>query len=86
MVEAGGWVMNVIRNIYEVRFTNTYILLHIIYYILPLTVIIVMTINVVGLLQARQTLSKLLRQGSWDSWDDLKNHKSVELVSRFKYV
>lgn len=75
--------MNVIRNIYEVRFPNTYILLHIIYYILPLTVIIVMTINVVGLLQARQTLSKLLRQGSRD---DLKNHKSVKLVSRFKYV
>lgn len=42
-----------------------------------------MTINVVGLLQARQTLSKLLRQGSRD---DLKNYKSVELVSRFKYV
>ena len=56
--------MNVIRNIYEVRLPNTYILLYIIYYILPLTVIIVMTINVVGLLQARQTLSKLLRQSS----------------------
>ena len=83
MVEVGGWVMNVIRNIYEVRLPNTYILLYIIYYILPLTVIIVMTINVVGLLQARQTLSKLLRQSSWD---DLNNHKSVELVSRFKYV
>ena len=64
MVEVGGWVMNVIRNIYEVRLPNTYILLYIIYYILPLTVIIVMTINVVGLLQARQTLSKLLRQSS----------------------
>ena len=42
-----------------------------------------MAINIVGLLQARQTLSKLLRQGSRD---DLKNHKSVKLVSRFKYV
>ena len=83
MIEAGGWVINVIRNIYEVRFPNTYILLHIIYYIVLLTLIIVMAINIVGLLQARQTLSKLLRQGSRD---DLKNHKSVKLVSRFKYV
>ena len=83
MIEAGGWVINVIRNIYEVRFPNTYILLHIIYYILLLTVIIVLTINVVGLLQARHTLPKLLQQGSRDGF---KNHKSVKLVSRFKYV
>ena len=44
------------ENMHEVRFPNIYILSHFIYYIVPLTVVIVLAIKTVGFL-VRQTLS-----------------------------
>ena len=52
--------MNAIENMHEVRFPNIYILSNIIYYILPLTVIIAMAIKSVGFSKVRQTLSNML--------------------------
>ena len=49
--------MNVKENMREVRFPNIYILYHIIYYIVPLTIVIVLTIKAVGFSKVRQTLS-----------------------------
>ena len=49
--------MNAIENMHEVRFPNVYILSHIIHYILPLTMIIVLVIKGVGLSKDMQTLS-----------------------------
>ena len=46
--------MNAIENMHEVRFPNIYILSNIIYYILPLTVIIAMAIKSVGFSKVRQ--------------------------------
>ena len=40
--------MNVIENMHAVRFPNIYILNQIIYYILPLTIIIVLVIKGIG--------------------------------------
>ena len=51
--------MNAIENMHEVRFPNIYILSHIIYYILPLTINIVLTIKAVGFSKVRQTLSNI---------------------------
>ena len=51
--------MNVKENIHEVRFPNIYILSHIIYYIVPLTIIILLAIKAVGLSKVRQTLSTI---------------------------
>ena len=45
--------MNAKENIHEVRFPNTYILSHIIYYVVPLTVIIVLAIKAVGFAKVR---------------------------------
>ena len=46
-------------NMHEVRFPNIYRLSHIIYYIVPLTIIIVLAIKAVGFLKERQTLSTI---------------------------
>ena len=51
--------MNAKENMHEVRFPNIYILSHIIYYIVPLTIIIVLAIKAVGLSKVRQTLSTI---------------------------
>ena len=51
--------MNVKENIHEVRFSNIYILSHIIYYIVPLTLIIVLAIKAIGFSRIRQTLSTI---------------------------
>ena len=47
------------KNMYEVRFPNIYILSHIIYYIFPLTLIIVLAIKAIGFSKVRQTLSNM---------------------------
>ena len=54
--------MIAIRNMDKVRFPNIYILVNIHYYILPLTIIIVLAIKAVKavvFLKARQTLSNI---------------------------
>ena len=51
--------MNAIENIHEVRFPNIYVLSHIIYYILPLTIIIALAIKGIGFSKVRQTLSNI---------------------------
>ena len=51
--------MNAKENMHEVRFPNIYILSHIIYYIVPLTIIIVLAIKAVGFSKFRQTLSTI---------------------------
>ena len=51
--------MNAIENMYEVRFLNIYIQWHIIHYILPLTIVIVLVIKGVGFSKLRQTLSNI---------------------------
>ena len=48
--------MNPKENMHEVRFLDIYILSHIIHYIVPLTIIVVLAIKVVGF---RQTLSTI---------------------------
>ena len=45
--------MNAIENMYEVRFLNIYIQWHIIHYILPLTIVIVLVIKGVGFSKLR---------------------------------
>ena len=42
---------------HEVRFSNIYIVSHIVYYLVPLTVIIVSAIKAAGFSKVRQTLS-----------------------------
>ena len=49
--------MNAKENMQEVRFPKNSILSHIICYIAPLTIIIVLAIKAVGLSKVRQTLS-----------------------------
>ena len=44
------------ENIHEVRFANICIVSHIIYYIVPVTIIIVLGIKAVGFSKARQAL------------------------------
>ena len=56
---ANGKGMNAIRNMHEVRVPNIYILFNIVYYVLPLTIIIIWTIKAVGFLKARQTHSNI---------------------------
>ena len=51
--------MNVKENIHEGRFPNIYKLSHIIYYIVPLTLIIVLAIKAIGFSKIRQTLSTI---------------------------
>ena len=45
------------ENMDEVKFSNIYILSHIIYYIVLLTIIIVLAIKAVGFSKVRQSLS-----------------------------
>ena len=45
------------ENMHEGRFPNIYILSHIIYYIVPLTIIIVLAIKAVSFSKVRQSLS-----------------------------
>ena len=52
--------MNVKENMYEVRFPNINILSpHIIYYVVPLTIIIALAIKAVDFSKVRQTLSTI---------------------------
>ena len=52
--------MNAIANMHEVRFPNIYILSDVIYYIPPLTVIIIaLAIKGVGFSKVRQTFSNI---------------------------
>ena len=51
--------MSAIENIHEVRFPNIYVLSHIIYYILSLTIIIALAIKGIGFSKVRQTLSNI---------------------------
>ena len=51
--------MNVIGNMHEVSFPTIDILWNIIYYILPLTIIIVLAIRAVGFSKVRQGLSNI---------------------------
>ena len=51
--------MNAKENMQEVRFPKNFILSHIIYYIVPLTIIIILAIKAVGLSKVRQTLSTI---------------------------
>ena len=51
--------MNAKKNMHEVRFRNIYILSHIISYIVPLTIIIILAVKAVGFLKVRQTLSTI---------------------------
>ena len=48
------------ENMHEVRFQDIYIVSHIIYYIVPLTIIIVFAIKAVGFSKIRQTLSTIM--------------------------
>ena len=52
-----SWPSQEKENMHEVRFPNICILSHIIYYIVPLTIIIVLTIKAAGFSKVRQTLS-----------------------------
>ena len=45
------------ENVHDVRFPNIYILSHIIYYFVPLIIVIVLIIKTVGLSKNRQTLN-----------------------------
>ena len=51
--------MNAKENMHEERFTNIYIITHIIYYIIPLTIIIVLAIKAVSFTNVKQTLSTI---------------------------
>ena len=45
------------ENMHEGRFPNIYILSHIIYYIVPLSIIIVLAIKALGFSKVRQVIS-----------------------------
>ena len=51
--------MNAIENMRGVRFPNIFMLSHITYYFLLLTIIIVLVIKAVGFSKVRQTLSNI---------------------------
>ena len=51
--------MNAKKNVHDVRFLNIYILPHIIYYILPLTMIIFLAMKAVSFSKVMQTLSTM---------------------------
>ena len=54
---------------YKVRFPNIYMLLHFIYYIVPLTINIVLAIKAVGFSKVRQTLSTKFAMDYFDIKD-----------------
>ena len=93
--------MKAVENMHEVRrFSNIYILSHIIYYIHPLTLIIVLTIKAVAFLQCIMVISKIKYEffylnfllfqikkfitTCFKRWKE--KHRNVELISRFKYA
>ena len=79
--------MNAIENMHKVRLSNIYILSHIVYYILPLTIIIVLAIKAVGFSKVRQTLSIIFAMHyGFLSFQTKKFVTSIELISRFKYA
>ena len=51
--------MPFMQNMHEVRFPNIYILSRIIYYIFPLTIIIVLAIKAVGFSKVRLAVSNI---------------------------
>ena len=51
--------MDAIRNLHEVSFPTIYIMWNIIYYILSLTIIIVLAITAVGFSKVKQRLSNV---------------------------
>ena len=51
--------MDTIRNMHELRFSNIYILSNIVYYVLPLTKVIVLVIKAVGCSKFRQSVSDI---------------------------
>ena len=52
-------IENAIEKVHQVRFLNIYILLHITYYIPPLTVIIALAIKAIGFSKVRQAFSNV---------------------------
>ena len=71
--------MNATENMHEVRFPNIYILSHIIYYIPPLTIIIVLGIKEVGFSKTKSDIILWLNRLK-------EKHNNIELISRFKYT
>ena len=56
--------MNTKEKMHEVRFPNIYILPHIIHYIVPLTIIIVLAIKAVGFSKARKARRRVRHEGT----------------------
>ena len=71
--------MNATENMHEVRFPNIYILSHIIYYIPPLTIIIVLGIKEVGFSKTKSDIILWLNRLK-------EKHSNIEMISRFKYT
>ena len=71
--------MNATENMHEVSFLNIYILSHIIYYIPPLTIIIVLGIKEVGFSKTKSDIILWLNRLK-------EKHNNIELISRFKYT
>ena len=63
--------MNAKEKMHEVRFPSIYILSHIIYYIVPLTIIIVSAIKAVGFSKVSQTLSTIFAMHYGDIKDEV---------------
>ena len=84
--------MNAKENIYEVRFRKIHIVSHILYHIVPLTIIIVLAIKAVGFqrsdklqvpnLQCIMVISKIKK---FFSWIFLLFQTKGFRISRFKY-
>ena len=61
--------MNAKENMHEVTFANIYILSYIIYYVLPLTIIIALAIKAVGLSKLKQTFTNIFIMHYGDNKD-----------------
>ena len=57
--------MNAKKNMYEVIFPNIYITSHIIYYIVPLTIIIVLAIKAAGFSKGQANLKYRIYNALW---------------------
>ena len=71
--------MNATENMHEVRFPNIYILSHIIYYIPPLLIILVLAIKEVGFSKTKNIIILWLKRLK-------EKHNNIELISHFKYT
>ena len=71
--------MNAKEKMHEVRFPSIYILSHIIYYIVPLAVIIVLAVKALGFSKVRQTLSTTFAM----RYDDIKDEVWISLLGIF---